>query len=166
MTGATIANDPRLKGKTAGDLGREALWFTAHSALAVVMLLVLLFLVTMLAHPDPESDTPKLAATLLAFLVPAVTGLLFTRVCHNEIGKYVWISGLLFFSFICVWVIDLPTGPGQCDHCQVLDRLVRTFFDIHNGSGLMNGNGLAIGTWIPLSLFGYAAGSRVAGPSR
>ena len=40
-----------------------------------------------------------------------------------------------------------------------MERLWRTFFSISNGSGLMGGDGLIIGTWLPLSMIGYAIGS-------
>ena len=66
---------------------------------------------------------------------------------------------VLIFAALCVWVIDLPTGPGLCEHCLVIDRLRRTFFDIYHGSGLVAGQGLMVGAWIPLSLFGYALGA-------
>ncbi len=67
------------------------------------------------------------------------------------------------FSVVCVWVLDLPTGPGLCEKCDsghLLERLIRTFFDIKHGSGLMGGDGLLVGTWIPLSMIGYAIGAK------
>jgi hypothetical protein len=36
---------------------------------------------------------------------------------------------------------------------------VATFFAINHGSGLMGGNGLLLGAWVPLSVLGYAAGA-------
>jgi hypothetical protein len=57
-------------------------------------------------------------------------------------------------------VLDLPTGTGLCEKCLAFDKLYRTFFDISHGSGLMGGDGLLVGTWIPLSMIGYSVGAR------
>jgi hypothetical protein len=78
---------------------------------------------------------------------------------RNEVASYVWISGLVFFSIVCVWVLDLPTGPGLCEDCGAIDKLWRTFFSIRHGSGLMAGDGLLFGSWIPSSMIGYAVGA-------
>jgi hypothetical protein len=149
------------QGKSIGDLGREALWFSAHTIFAVFTLFGIVAVMWMF-HPNPDSSNPKLLATLLAVLIPMIVGFLITKVTTNDIGRYVWISGLLIFAIVCVWVIDLPTGPGLCEHCTLIERLWRTFFDFQHGSGLMGGDGPLIGAWIPLSLFGYAFGSKMA----
>jgi hypothetical protein len=149
------------QGKSIGDLGREAVWFAAHTIFAILTLFGIVAVMWMF-HPDPNSINPKLLATVLAILFPMVVGFLITKFTSNDIGRYVWISGLLIFAIVCVWVIDLPTGPGLCEHCTLMERLFRTFFDFQHGSGLMSGDGVLIGTWIPLSLFGYAFGSKMA----
>jgi len=149
------------QGKSIGDLGREAVWFAAHTILAILTLFAIVAVMWMF-HPDPDATSPKLLATALALLIPMVVGFLITKVTSNDIGRYVWISGLLIFAIVCVWVIDLPTGPGLCEHCTLMERLWRTFFEFQHGSGLMSGDGVLIGTWIPLSLFGYAIGSKGA----
>ncbi len=148
------------KDKSVGELGREAFWFLTHTFLAVVVLALVIGGMS-LAHPDPDATSPKVLATVLSLFVPMVGGFLLSRLHHNEIARYVWLSGLLLFSVICVWVIDLPTGNGLCEDCagHVMERLWRTFFSIGNGSGLMGGDGLIIGTWLPLSMIGYALGS-------
>jgi len=149
------------QGKSIGDLGREAVWFAAHTIFAILTLFGMVAVMWMF-HPDPNAINPKLLATVLAVLLPMVVGFLITKVTTNDIGRYVWIFGLIIFAIACVTVIDLPTGPGQCEHCTLMERLWRTFFDFRNGSGLMGGNGPLIGAWIPLSLFGYAFGSKMA----
>jgi hypothetical protein len=144
--------------KTLGDLGRESVWFLAHTLLAVVVLAVVIGVMT-LNHPDPDSNTPKLAGTVLAFLVPMIVGFLIARFQQNHIARYVWISGLVLFSVVCVWVLDLPTGNGLCETCGAVEKLWRTFFTFTHGSGLMGGDGLLVGAWIPLSMIGYAVGA-------
>ena len=146
-------------GKTAGDLGREALWFTLHTIFAVLTLLVIVILFW-IAHTDPDAANPKYLATILAFFVPMVAGFIINRVRQDKTAKYIWISAVLIFSIVCVWVLDLPTGNGLCEHCLAVEKLYRTFFDINHGSGLMGGDGLLVGTWMPLSMIGYAIGAK------
>jgi hypothetical protein len=146
--------------KSAGDLGREAIWFTAHTLIAV-FILALVVAVIALSRPSIDATEPKLLGTLLAFFVPLVGGFIIMKSKPDPIAGYVWISGLLMFSVVCVWVLDLPTGPGLCEKCGAFDKLYRTFFDINHGSGLMGGDGLLVGTWIPLSMIGYAVGAKL-----
>ena len=145
--------------KTIGELGREALWFLTHTFLALVFLYLVIG-VMWLNSPDPDSANPKLLASVLSFLVPMIGGFFIARMHRNRIAGYVWISGLVFFSVICVWVLDLPTGPGLCENCGAIEKLWRTFFSINHGSGLMAGDGLLFGSWSPLSMIGYAVGAR------
>ena len=126
------------QGKSIGDLGREAVWFAAHTLFAILTLFGIVAVMWMF-HPNPNSSSPKWLATLLAILIPMIVGFLITKVSSNDIGRYVWISGLLIFAILCVAVIDLPPGPGLCEHCTLMERLWRTFFDFQNGSGLMGG---------------------------
>ncbi|MDE1178409.1 MAG: hypothetical protein PW789_17685 [Edaphobacter sp.] len=147
------------QGKSVGDLWREAFWFLFHSALAALFLVAVIVVMTM-NHPDPDSINPKLLATALAFFAPMIGGWIIARRTQNDLSSYVWISGLIIFSIVCVWVLDLPTGNGLCENCGALEKLWRTFFDIEHGSGLMAGDGLMAGAWIPLSMFGYAFGAR------
>jgi hypothetical protein len=147
--------------KTMADLGREAFWFLVHTLVAVVLLAITIFVMS-LNHPDPDSESPKQLGTVLAFLVPMIGGLLLARIHHNSVAAYTWISGLVFFSIVCVRVLDLPTGNGLCESCGAVEKLSRTFFTFSHGSGLMGGDGLFVGTWIPLSMIGYAIGARLA----
>ena len=146
-------------GKSISDLGREAFWFVTHTLIAVLVLAIAIGGMT-LTHPDPDAITPKVIGTFLAFLIPMFGGFVIARIQQNEIARYVWISGLLLFSVVCVWVLDLPTGNGLCEKCGALEKLWRTFFDVGNGSGLMGGDGLLVGSWTPLAMIGYAIGAK------
>ena len=147
------------QGKSAGDLGREAVWFTLHTIIALLVLAAIL-ITFWVVHTDPDATQPKIMATFLAFLIPMIVGFIIARVRQDRTAKYVWISAVLLFSIVCVWVLDLPTGNGLCEHCLAVEKLYRTFFDINHGSGLMGGDGLLVGTWMPLSMIGYAVGAR------
>ncbi len=144
--------------KNIGELGREALWFLTHTLLALLLLGLVIGVMT-INGPDPDSANAKLLATVLSFLVPMIGGFFIARGQRNKIAGYVWISGVVFFSVICVWVLDLPTGPGLCENCGAVEKLWRTFFSISHGSGLMAGDGLLFGSWFPLSMIGYAVGA-------
>jgi hypothetical protein len=117
-------------------------------------------------QPEPDSATPKVYATALAFVVPLIGGFLIARIERNrsqaQVARYVWISGLLFFAAVCVWVLDLPTGNGLCESCvnEPVQKLWRTFFSFNHGSGLMGGDGVLVGFWMPLSMIGYAVGAK------
>jgi hypothetical protein len=147
--------------KTPADLAREALLFLVHTLIAFVLLAIVIGVMSF-NHPDPDSSTPKLLGTVLAFLAPLIGGFLLARIHHNNVAAYTWISGLVIFSIVCVWVIDLPTGPGLCENCGAIEKIWRTFFTFHHGSGLMGGDGLLVGAWIPLSMIGYAIGAKFA----
>jgi hypothetical protein len=148
-----------IQGKSIGDLGSEAFWFLIHTFLAVLMLAFAVGGMS-LTHPDPDATTPKLVGSALAFLVPLIGGFIIAKMQQNDTARYVWISGLLLFSVVCVWVLDLPTGNGLCEHCGAVEKLWRTFFDIGNGSGLMGGDGLLVGTWAPMAMIAYSIGAR------
>jgi hypothetical protein len=147
--------------KSLADLSREALWFCIHTLLAVAMLALVIVAMT-LARPDPDTLIPKIAGTVLAFLVPLACGFCIAQLRKDRIARNTWISGLLTFSVVSVWVLDLPTGKGLCESCGAVEKLWRTFFDINHGSGLMAGDGLFVGTWVPLAMIGYALGARYA----
>ena len=147
--------------KTTGELAREALWFLTHTLVAVILLAIAIGVMS-LNHPDPDSSTPKLLGTIFAFLVPMIGSFLLTRIHHNDIAAYIWISGMVIFSIVCVWVLDLPTGKGLCESCGAGEKLWRTFFTFSDGSGLIGGDGLLVGSWIPLSMIGYAIGAKFA----
>ncbi len=146
--------------KTTNQLIREAGWFVLHTLFAVLVM-ALVVAGFALVKPDPESAAPKLLCTLAVFLVPMVAGFVAGRLRADTVAGNVWISGLITFAIVCVYVLDLPTGAGLCDGCGAIDKLWRTFFSIDRGSGLLAGDGILIGTWIPLSMIGYAVGAKV-----
>ena len=93
------------KDKSVGELGLEAFWFLTHTLLAVVVLALVIGGMS-LAHPDPDASSPKLLATVLSLFVPMVGGFLLSRMHHNEIARYVWISGLLDFSINLLRIVN------------------------------------------------------------
>lgn len=145
-------------GKSLGDLGKEAIWFFVHSVIALICMVATILGMSPFIHTQGEVGSVEIG-TLLCVLVAFVVGFLITKMTGNEIARYVWITGLLLFAAVCVWTLDLPTGNGLCEGCGPIDKLWRTFFSVSNGSGLMAGQGIMVGTWAPLSLVFYAIGS-------
>jgi len=149
----------RSRDKSIADLAREAFWFLTHTALALVLLAFAIAAISF-NRPDPEAASPKILCTFLAFLVPLFGGLIVARIQQNRTARYVWVSGIILFAIACVWVLDLPTGNGLCETCGAMEKLQRTFFTVDHGSGLMGGDGLLIGAWMPLAMISYAIGAR------
>jgi hypothetical protein len=153
-----MSGNVQVQSKSISELWLEASWFVVHSVSAIVIMMVAIAAYSF-THPSGTDTGPKLIGTALAFFVPIIFGFIIAKRQQNDVARYVWIAGLVFFAIVCVWVLDLPTGNGLCENCLAMEKLQRTFFDIEHGSGLMAGEGLAVGTWVPLSLFGYSIGA-------
>jgi cytosine/uracil/thiamine/allantoin permease len=148
-------------GKSISDLGSEAIWFTIHSIIALALMLATIFTLSVVIHDQGEAGPIELG-TVLCFIVPFLGGLIIAKLSGNQIARYVWITGMLLFAAVCVWVLDLPTGNGLCEGCGPIDKLWRTFFSVSSGSGLMAGQGILVGSWAPLSLVAYAIGASLS----
>jgi hypothetical protein len=149
--------EPYRGGKPVGRIIGEVLRFFLHS-MVPVLLIAGFFLGTSNMHLT--IPMPELVCAAFAAFVPALVGALIALIWRDETATYVWIMGLLWFSIICVVVLDMPTGPGLCEHCGAGQKLWLTFFDMTQDSGLMNNNGRLVGTWPTLGLVGYALGAR------
>ena len=99
----------RRRAKAPVIWGREAVWYTLHTIFAVLVLAVVV-IGFWVAHTDPDATNPKMLATLLAFLVPMVVGFAVAKFRQDRTARYIWISAVLLFSIVCVWVLDLPHG--------------------------------------------------------
>ncbi len=154
-----ITAPDRPRNRTVGSLVREALWFLAHTLIAVGLVIAIIVVMT-LNHPDPEAADPKIIVSVLSFLVPLFAGLIAARMQNNSNAQHTWISGLVLFTIVCVWVLNLPTGKGLCEGCGSVEKVWRTIFSFTNGSGLMSGDGPLIGLWMPIAMVSYAVGAR------
>jgi hypothetical protein len=151
-------HEPYRGGKSFGRIVSEVLRFFLHSIIPVVVVAGF-FLGT--ANMALQVPYPELVAAAFSFLIAALLGVVIALLFHDYIAKYVWIMGLLWFSIICVFVLDMPTGPGLCEHCGAGQKLWLTFFDMTQDSGLMGNNGRLVGLWPTLGLIGYALGARL-----
>jgi len=141
-----------------GNLGQQALWICAHSVLAIGSWIAMIVLVSM-AHPQ---NVPVAVTLGLSFATPFLAGFLFNRIRQNDMAPYVWLIGLIWFLIICLWILDMPTGPNQCYHCDASEKLYLTFFSLKEDSGLIDGQGRLVGTWPFAAFIGYGIGSSLA----
>ena len=141
-----------------GNLGQQALWISIHSLLAIGSWILMIVLVSM-ARPQ---SVPVLVTLVLSFTAPFLAGFLFNRIKQNDIAPYVWLIGLIWFLIICLWILDMPTGPNQCYHCDASEKLYLTFFSPSEDSGLIDGQGRFVGTWPFAAFIGYGIGARLA----
>jgi hypothetical protein len=145
-------------GKPMGRIVAEIIRFFVHSFIPI-LIVAGFFLGTSDLHLSVP--IPELVCAAFAFVVPALFGVVIALIWKDRVAMYVWIMGLLWFSIISVFVLDMPTGPGLCEHCGAGQKLWLTFFDMTQDSGLMNNNGRLVGTWPTLSLIGYSLGARL-----
>jgi len=139
-------------------LGEQALWVLLHLLLAAGSWAAMMMAITM-AKPD---YVPVMVTLALSFALPFLVGNLFTRWKQNDMATYLWLVGMIWFLIICLWVLDMPTGPNQCYHCDASQKLWLTFFSPSEDSGLIDNEGRMIGTWPAVALIGYGVGSRLA----
>jgi hypothetical protein len=140
------------------NLAEQAMWVLIHTLLALFSW-VAMILVISAARPD---SVPVLVTLALSFTLPFLTGNIFTRIKKNEMGPYTWLIGLIWFLIICLWILDMPTGPNQCYHCDASEKIYLTFFSPTEDSGLIDGQGRFVGTWPAVAFIGYGIGARMA----
>lgn len=139
-------------------LSNQAVWFFAHMALALGSWLALM----LLGYVFQPAGVSQLIILALSTLVPLAVGFAVTRLRQDEMAGLIWLIGLVWILVISLWVLDMPTGPNACLHCDATDKLTRTFFSLPQPSGLIDNDGPFIGTWPAAALIGYSIGARFA----
>jgi hypothetical protein len=136
----------------------QIFWVLVHVILAAGSWIAMMFAISFLR---PES-VPTIITLALSFAIPFVVGNIFTRIKQNRMAPYTWLIGLIWFLIICLWILDMPTGPNQCNHCDASQKLYLTFLSLNKDSGLIDNDGRLIGTWPTVALIGYGIGSSLA----
>jgi hypothetical protein len=153
--------DPEQQQAATGGPWYSLRAFLLHTA-GVLTLVIAIIAGISLAQPQADSRQLKLIATALMFGLPLLAGVAVSRMWPRRTwcraGRQVWLAGLIILAAASVWISSLPTGPGQCEGCNATQKITRTFFVFDNGSGLMNGDGLLVGCWVPLATLGYSLG--------
>jgi len=140
------------------NLAEQALWVLIHTLLAIGSWVVMILVISMMR---PES-VPAIVTLAASFAIPFLVGNIFTRIKQNDMAPYTWLIGLIWFLIICLWILDMPTGPNQCYHCDASQKLYLTFFSLNEDSGLIDGQGRFVGTWPAVAFIGYGIGSGLA----
>jgi hypothetical protein len=143
--------------QSTSKLSRQALSFFLHSLLALGSWMALM----LLGYAINPAGVPQLVILFLSATVPLVVGLLVAHIHPSEMATLVWLLGLIWFLMVCLWVLDMPTGPNQCFQCEATEKLTRTFFSLPRPSGLIDNDGPFIGTWPAAALFGYSIGAKL-----
>ena len=144
--------------ENVANLAEQALWVLIHVVLAIGSWVAMVLVITLL-KPD---NVPVVVTTALSFTVPFLVGNIFTRIKQNDMAPSTWLVGMIWFLIICLWVLDMPTGPNQCYHCDASQKLFLTFFSPVEDSGLIDGQGRFVGTWPAVAFIGYGIGARFA----
>ena len=137
---------------------RQALWFLAHTALALASWLALM-LVGYAVNPQ---GVPQFVILLLSLAVPLAVGFIVTRIRQDDLATVVWLMGLIWLMIVALWIVDMPTRPNQCFQCGVGEKLSRTLLSLPSPSGLIDDDGPFIGTWPAAALVGYSIGAALA----
>jgi hypothetical protein len=140
------------------NLAEQAIWVFLHMLLAIGAWVAMMLLIS-LARPE---SIPVFVTLAASFAVPFVVGNVFTRFKQNDMAPYTWLVGLIWFLIICLWILDMPTGPNQCYHCDASQKIFLTFFSFTEDSGLIDGQGRFVGTWPAAAFIGYGIGARFA----
>lgn len=146
-----------LEEQSTSKLSRQAVSFLLHSLLALGSWMALM----LLGYAIHPVGVPQLVILLLSAAVPLVVGLFVARIYPAEMATLVWLLGLIWFLIVCLWVLDMPTGPNQCFHCEATEKLTRTLFSLPSSSGLIDNDGPFIGTWPAVALAGYSIGAKL-----
>lgn len=139
-------------------LASQAGSFGLHVLLALGTWLGFMFL-GYVVNPPTLSQWLILA---LSLLLPAFSGYMVSRFWQSEMATVIWLLGVIWTIVFCIWLLDLRTGPGLCDHCEASERIARTLFSFPAPSGLIDNNGPFFATWPAASLIGYSIGAALA----
>jgi hypothetical protein len=140
----------------AANLADQAISVFLHTVIAIGTWAAMMGIITLLR---PES-VPVVITLALSFSVPFLVGNIITRVRQSEMAPYTWLIGLIWFLIICLWILDMPTGPNQCYHCDASQKIFLTFFSLSDDSWLIDGQGRLVGTWPAAAWIGYGMGAR------
>jgi hypothetical protein len=138
-------------------LSQQAISFFLHILFALCA-----WFAFMLAGYAVDRPVSQSIILLLSILVPLFVGNLITRVKADEMASHIWLAGLVWLLLICLWILDMPTGPNACFECGATEKLTRTLFSMPRPSGLIDNNGPFFGTWPAAAMAGYSIGARLA----
>lgn len=138
-------------------LPTQAVSFFMHAGFAVGTWF-LLMLAGYLVNPQSVSQALIL---FLSIVVPLGAGYLVNRWRQDEMAAVIWLLGLIWIMIFALWILDMPTRPGQCFQCGASEKLARTFLSLPSPSGLIDNDGPFLATWPAAALIGYSIGAKL-----
>ena len=91
----------------------------------------------------------------------SLVGLIVTRFRPDEMATVVWLIGVIWLMIFSLYLLDLPTGPGQCFQCSATEKLARAFLSLPRPSGLIDDDTPFLATWPAAALIGYSIGAKL-----
>ena len=144
-------------------LSYQALTFFAHTVLALVTWFALMLAgYALIPLWFAEGAVSQSAILCVSLFVPFLVGFVVNRFRQDDMAPLIWLMGLIWALIICLWILDMPTGPGECFQCDATEKLSRTFFSWPSPSGLIDNDGPFLCTWPAAALVGYAIGARLS----
>ena len=144
-------------------LSRQALLFFLHTALALATWSLLMIVGYALNPPwFALGIIPQIAILGASLCAPLLVGFIVNRFRQDDMAPLIWLMGLIWALIICLWILDMPTGPGECYQCDATEKLSRTFFSWPSPSGLIDNDAPFLCTWPAAALVGYAIGAKFA----
>jgi hypothetical protein len=138
-------------------LSNQAITFFLHTFFALGAWIAMM----LVGYAINPTYVPQAIVLGLSILVPMFAGNLIVKFKPNEMSMHVWLAGLIWFLMICLWILDMPTGPNACFECDATAKVMRTLFSFPSPSGLIDNNGPFFGTWPAAALLGYSLGARL-----
>jgi hypothetical protein len=151
---------PTLDQTKDSPLAKNAVWFFVHIVVSVLAWGAMMLGIT-LFHPD---FVPPAITWAASFAVPFFVGYFLMKRYPTPSARIIWVAGFMWLMFVGLWILDMPTGPSSCLHCDASSKLWLTFFSINDDSGLIDGQGRFLGTWPATAMIGYALGAGAAIP--
>ncbi len=148
--------------RSEAKLWRQAVQFLLHTLVALAAWAVLMSI----GYALNPRGVPQILILLLSMFFPLLAGFLFNKFRQDEMAPLVWLMGLIWVMIVCLWVLDMPTGPHQCLQCDATEKLTRTFLSFPQPSGLIDDDGPFVGTWPAMALVGYSIGAQLAAKRR
>ncbi len=142
---------------TSERLSNQAIAFFLHTFFALSAWVLMM----MVGYAINPTYVPQMIVLGLSILVPMFAGNVIVKFKPDEMSMHVWLAGLIWFLMICLWILDMPTGPNACFECDATAKVMRTLFSFPTPSGLIDNNGPFFGTWPAAALLGYSIGARI-----
>jgi hypothetical protein len=138
-------------------LGSQALWVFLHSILA----LGTWFALMLIGYAVNPSGIPQWMILFASIAIPLLAGFLVAKLRPDKMANVVWLIGAIWLMVFSLYLLDLPTGTGQCFQCSATEKLTRSFLSVPSPSGLMDNDAPFLATWPAAALIGYSIGAKL-----